>query len=246
MTSVCPFVMRAVGHAPLIRLWRVGARSARSGDTTVVRDDGRPTLIEGASYAYELGPAEGVGTLAATVEPEELFEPDRPGASRGRLRLNSRAGVLVIGVTPAGGPPCSAVVDVASAKLQYDNEFRWMLRDITSELSEAAVARFAPTQGPYTSKEDGDAITLYQRFAFLQAVLQSNDYHAALQQLLADPYVAWIGAARTRETARGLIASHASIRALVTVGPGYRLPSPNWNAFAACHARCQSNDWRQQ
>ena len=210
----------------LLRLSRVGARTSEPATESTGASGVTPALTEGSTYAYELTAVDGTSAIVATIEPQELFEPDRPSALRGRLHLNNRAGVLVIRVTTANGESFNVSTDVASAKLQYDKEYRWMLRDITSELAEAAVARFAPTQSRYAPTDHGESATLYQRFAFLQAVLQSNDYRAALQQLLAHPYVAWAGGAQSRPTSRALLATHRTIRALTAGGPRHSLPRP--------------------
>ena len=210
----------------LLQLSRVGVRTWEPATESTGAGGVTPALTEGSTYAYELTVVDGTSEIVATIEPQELFEPDRPGALRGRLHLNNRAGVLVIRVTTANGESFNVSTDVASAKLQYDKEYRWMLRDITSELAEAAVSRFAPIQSRYVPTDHGGSATLYQRFAFLQAVLQSNDYRAALQQLLAHPYVAWAGGAESRPTARGVLATHRTIRALTAGGPSHSLPRP--------------------
>ena len=210
----------------LLRLWPVGEPARQAAIGAANQGDHELTLMEGSTYGYELTRADGICPLEATIEPRELFEPDRPGATRGRLRLGNRAGVLVIGITPTTGVFSSVSVEVASAKLRYEEEYRWMLRDITSELAEAALARFGATQSRYTPIDRGEPATLYQRFAFLQAVLESNEYHGALQQVLAHPYVAWVQGTYRRQTSRGLLATHATVRALTAGGPSRRLHEP--------------------
>ena len=101
-----------------------------------------------------------------------------------------------------------------------------MLRDITSELAEVALARFGATQTRYTPIDRGEPTTLYQRFAFLKAVLESNEYHGTLQHVLAHPYVAWAQGTHRRQTSRGLLATHATVRALTAGGPSRRLHEP--------------------
>ncbi len=213
-----------------LRLWSV--RGPAHPVALEDQGDRRRTLVEGSTYGYELTNIDGTPCVGAAIEPHELFEPDKPGAARGRLRPGNRAGVLVIGTIRADGRFSSASVEVASAKLRYDEEYRWMLRDITSELAEAALARFGATQSRYAPIDQGEPATLYQRFAFLQAVLESDEYHGALQQVLAHPYVAWEQSTQRRETSRGLRATHSTVRALAAEGPRRRLHGP----LGALHA----------
>lgn len=211
----------------LLQLSRVGSLPHEPATGPTDPNIVAPTMIiEGSTYAYELTTPDGDSVLATAIEPRELFEPDRPSFPRGRLRINNRAGVLLIRVTTANGESWSGSIHVASAKLRYDEEYRWMLRDITSELAEAAVLRFAPTQGLYVPIDRGEPATLYQRFAFLQAILQSSDYRASLQQLLAHPYVVWQGGAQNRLTSRGVRSTHQAVRALTNGGPSHVLRSP--------------------
>ena len=210
----------------LLRLWPVGEPSRQAAKGAANEALHKATLMEGLTYGYELTRADGIRPLEATIEPRELFEPERPGAHRGRLRLGNRAGVLVIVITPTAEWSSSVSVEVASAKLRYEEEYRWMLRDITSELAEVALARFGPTQSRYAPIDRGEPTTLYQRFAFLKAVLDSNEYHGALQQVLTHPYVGWVQGTHRRETSRGLRATHATVRAMAAGGPSRRLHEP--------------------
>ena len=212
--------------AAQLRLWPVKELIPSAAAGVEVQLGNGPILLEGSTYGYELTKTDGSYPFAATLEPRELFEPDRPGANRGRLRLGNRAGVLVIGSTLADGVVSATSVEVASEKLRYDEEYRWMLRDITSDLAEGALARFGATQSRYTPIDQGEPTTLYQRFAFLQTVLGSEEYHGALQQVLTHPYVAWSQGINPRRTPRGLRATHATVRALVAGGPRRRLHEP--------------------
>ena len=208
-----------------LRLWLVRERRDQAGRPPPIQfvEEGRICLVEASHYGYELADNDSE-LLAARLEPSELFEPDRVGASRGRLHTGNRAGFVVVVATEASGIRSSGVLEVASAKLRYDDQFRWMLRDITSDLAEAALARFGPTQGNYAAQEDGEPATLYQRFAFLRAILESDEYRQALGLVLSRPYTAWETARAERSTARGVRASHTMIRALAAPGPRRMLP----------------------
>lgn len=218
-----------------LHLWSVGDRTGRTKTSTLLSDEARrePVLIEGSTYGYELSGTD--GKLEAVIEPRELFEPDRPGASRGRLCTGNRAGILVIKAVDKVGAVFSGSIEVMSAKLRYDEEYRWMLRDITSDLAEAALSRFGATQSRYVPIDQGEPATLYQRFAFLQAVLESDEYQQALQQVLGHPYVAWECSMRRRPTSSGLRSSHATVRAVVRAGPRIRLHEPLGSLVAVPH-----------
>lgn len=209
-----------------LRVWLVRDSKPVTGAPPGLRLDeaGRLILVEGLTYGYELLGADDSVFSSAKLEPCELFEPDRAGASRGRLTPGNRAGILAITLSGPGEFFVSATAEVASSKLRYEVEYRSMLRDITSDLAEAALARFGATQSHYALMDEGEPSTLYQRFAFLQALLDTEEYQQALNQVLARPYVSSVRKLTIVPTSRGLRASSSTIRALTQSGPRRALP----------------------
>lgn len=209
-----------------LRIW-----STRKSEHTGLRDSSLSSggaldwLTESSIYGYEL-------TLSSpaslnTLEPNELFDPDWTGALRGRLRTGNRAGMMIIGLSTSNGIYATGKIEIKSSKLDYDNEFQWMLRDITSDFVEVALARFGATQLQYTEPKTGDSSsTLYHKFAFLRAMLESEDFTEAIQQIIANPYIAWRDCMRSSPSSRGLRSSHASIRAMSSAGPRRPMSMP--------------------
>jgi predicted component of viral defense system (DUF524 family) len=183
-------------------------------------------LVEGSTYGYELEICEDRNKTQLILEPHELFEPDKIGSTRGRLRIGNRAGILIVSLTLADSSFSSVCLEIVSAKLRYEDEYRWMLRDITSELAELALMRFGASQSVYKPTQNKDSKVLYQKFAFLQAILESDEYQQALSQVLSSPYVAWVQDDHVRPTSRGLRSSHKTLRALATGTPRRHLPKP--------------------
>ncbi len=66
-----------------------------------------------------------------------------------------------------------------------------MLRDIAERMTELVMDRFAASEARFTLDETRDAETLYQRFAFLRALLDSESFQVALAEVLRRPHTAW-------------------------------------------------------
>ena len=120
-------------------------------------------------------------------------------------------------------------LEVRSRKLDYLKQYRWMLRDIASAVSEVVMERFAASEQAFLPDTSRDAATLYQRFAFLQSLLADELFDAAIHQVLARPYVAWVEIEEAVPPARGARASSSLGREIARPGP--RLPAATSSAL---------------
>lgn len=181
----------------------------------------RIQLLEGHEYRYEW---ESLPAFASTVstDPEEAFQPDtsdglkgrlRPGLSTGTLQVLLRSGEVTLG---------QLELEVRSRKLHYLSEYRWMLRDIADQMTELVMDRFAVSRTTFALEGTRDAVTLYQRFAFLRALLTSEVFQLALSEITRRPHVAWEERHETVGPGQPIRASAHTIRQLSR--PGVRAP----------------------
>jgi predicted component of viral defense system (DUF524 family) len=130
-----------------------------------------------------------------------------------------------------GRLPVSVVVDdvqllevafeVRSVKLDYLNQYRWMLRDIAEHFTEAVMDRFAATETKFTVDESSDARTLYEKFAFLRSLLRDEQFQSAIRLIINEPHIAWNEIREPRSPGRGIRASSRLARELVKPGPRF-------------------------
>ena len=148
---------------------------------------GGSALREGATYRYEIKHAADV-----EVEPRELFDPDDPSWTQGRLNPAQAVGRLRIQVTDrttrlAG----TANIDVLAVKLDHETEYRQMLTDISAFAAEAVLQGFAPSS-LNLSPSELPAELLYLRFAMIAAYLQDPAFEAAIARVTSQPHHTWI------------------------------------------------------
>jgi uncharacterized protein len=180
-------------------------------------------LLEGQEYLYEWENLPAFVTTVST-DPEEAFQPDtldgrkgrlRPGLSTGALQIMLRSGEVALG---------QLELEVRSRKLNYLSEYRWMLRDIADQMTELVMDRFAVSSTSFTHDGTRDAVTLYQRFAFLRALITSESFQIALHEITRRPHVAWEDRHEAVGPGQPLRASAHTLRQLAR--PGMRAPWP--------------------
>lgn len=144
-------------------------------------------LVEGEEYRYQwMGPP---GVLVA--EPRELFQADSIDGRAGRLRTGLAVGFVEATLSCNGLDAGSLEFEVRSRKLQYEDEYQWMLRDIAGHMTELVMERFSASDLRFEQDESRDATTLYQRFEFLRALLKSERFTEAFQEVIHNPHTGW-------------------------------------------------------
>jgi predicted component of viral defense system (DUF524 family) len=173
-------------------------------------------LLEDSEYVYELM---GLGAAdAIRLEPAELFFPDPGDARHGRLRTGSYVGVLPIEVE-ANAARLRSVVEVQSRKLGYLAEYRWMLRDLTTEATSLVLERFAPTRQRLTDDWLSKPRTAYERFVHLQSLFADPAFEQAVLYVTNRPYVDWAEQPETRLPTQPITGGSRLGRALSRPGP---------------------------
>jgi len=175
-------------------------------------------LLEGAEYryAFELvldpdGPV--------VLEPREVFSPDSSDWRTGRLRPGLYTGTLPVVIMSGGQELGRAVFEVRSRKLDYLNQYQWMLEEIADSMAELVMERFAPTEQRFRVDGSADAATLYARFAMLKWLFSGEAFEAAIQQVLSYPHRAWTEETEYRKPGQLIRMSARVTQALSRPGP---------------------------
>lgn len=176
-------------------------------------------LLEGAEYRYEL---HGITGSAVVLEPREIFQPDTDDGLTGRIRPGLHTGALRVTLQLDEKSLGHAVLEVRSRKLGYVNEYQWMLSDIADQMTELVMDRFGATSAQFVADESRDAVTLYQRFAFIRALINAEGFQNAINQILRRPHLAWEEQAVAIRPGQGMKGGSRLSRELVRPGPRTR------------------------
>jgi len=142
-------------------------------------------LLEGKAYEYELPKGYSLKNISGIVHPS------RRNTHRGRITPNIYVGRLALIIAHAEYESIDIAVEVRSIKADYRSEYRKMLEDITAECTELLMLHSSPVTQKFTVDYDGDSATLYQRFAFVQSIVDSDDFRNAVHRVISMPVTAW-------------------------------------------------------
>jgi len=174
-------------------------------------------LLEGMEYRYLFSLSDHNGPIS--TDRPEIFIADDESGQAGRLRAGLYTGLLPVLVSADGVPVGRVSLEVRSRKLDYLQHYRWMLRDIASEVTEVLMERFAASELRFAVEQSRDAPTLYQRFAFLKSLIAGESFEAAIHKVLTQPFVSWVDEEEFRRPGAGIRANSRVARELAASGP---------------------------
>jgi predicted component of viral defense system (DUF524 family) len=174
-------------------------------------------LVEGTEYVYILNVPDAAGPF--DTDHSEMFVADTERGDRGRLRTGLHTGAVEVRFFAASQVVGKICFEVQSTKLSYVTDYHWMLRDIADVCADLVMDRFAPSAARFSVNDTRNVETLYQRFAFLRSVLESDEFRAAIGQILTSPHVTWENVEDVTWHGRGVRPSSHISRSLVRPGP---------------------------
>ena len=155
-------------------------------DTAHLNGEEPIQLLEGYSYEYELPDG------YELKEIPKIIHPSRKNKNRGRITPNIYVGRLALTAFNAENDEnFELAVEVRSIKAEYRSEYRKMLEDITAECTELLMLHSSPVTQKFTVDYESDSATLYQRFAFVQSIVDSDDFRNAVNRIISMPVTAW-------------------------------------------------------
>ncbi len=178
-------------------------------------------VLEDIEYRYEVDGLDG----GVRLEPREIFDADDSSERTGRVRPGRRTGTIPVAVLDQMGNLIGRCdIEVRSRKLSYLDDYRWMLGRIADEATEALMLRFAASEIRVAPTQGGSPRTLYQRFALLKALIESETLDGAVSLVTNRPHVEYRGELERAQPQRGLRPGRETIKALT--GPGPRIHAP--------------------
>lgn len=171
-------------------------------------------LLENSEYRYEIDLGESEAG-AVSFDRQEVFFPDDESGLRGRLKPGLHTGLMPVTVTASARWTASVCLEIRSARLNFESEYRWMLRDIAEIASELVLDQFAASEQRLAADPALTADSAYQRFAFVRSMVVGGELDAAMQEILARPFESWEGEERWQRPGQGWVSGSEGVRELV-------------------------------
>ncbi len=187
MVRCLDFEGRLAGVLRLVQADRKG-ESIRILTPNEAREHGEEAvqLLEGRSYDFELLNARGKLCIQAT----RVVKPSLIRPAIGRIDTGVETGMLqlVLEDLDTSIPMARGSVEVLSAKINYREDYRGMLRFIAEECSELLFDIRASARMRLEPKFKSGTHNLQQKVEFLAAELTSRRFVAALQRVTTMPH----------------------------------------------------------
>ena len=148
--------------------------------------ESRWQLVEGEEYEYAF---EG----NYHFKEHELVRPSKSSPSRGWIKTGIYVGCLTLTVTNDAGFETEVSFEVRSVKMDYRTDYKTMLHDITSHFTDLVMMQGAPVTQRFEVDPNENSNTLYQQFAFMKSLVDSEEFEEALNKILYNPIHKWTG-----------------------------------------------------
>lgn len=144
-------------------------------------------IKEGNFYEYE------ISNNKFCLEASEIVSQSKVNASSGRISPNIYVGTLTLNILDRETEEkCSEVkLEVQSVKTSYREDYRHMLEEITEKCTELLLQHSSPVSQFFEADFNGDANTLYQRFAFIKSILDTIEFNDSIHKILTSPVTKW-------------------------------------------------------
>lgn len=142
-------------------------------------------LKEGYSYEYSI---QNEDSYLETIPG--IIHQSRRYPFRGRITPGNYVGRLPLKiVTPKGD--LGFAIEIRSSKSDYRKEYRRMLEEITIECTDLLMIHSSPVTQRFKVDYGSDSESLYQRFAFVQSMVDSEDFSNAVYRVINSPITRW-------------------------------------------------------
>ena len=150
--------------------------------------ESRFQIKEGCFYEYKVSNT----TFRLRTSSKEIVKESKVDPSSGRLSPNIYVGTLMLEVFQEGNDEKYPVkVEVTSVKTKYREDYRIMLGDITERCTDLIMQHTSPVVQNFEPDFGRDPKTIYQQFAFLKSIIDSEEFNDSVMKIISSPITQW-------------------------------------------------------
>ena len=154
--------------------------------------DGRKSLqlVEGKQYYYELSNAD----FCIDGDSQIITcYASRSGVSNGTISTGNYVGTFSADIRHKTSKEKFGTfsIEIRSSKMDYVEDYRRMLEDITEYCTELLMQQSSPVTQNYVIDSESDPKTQYERFAFVKSLVESESFEDAVSQIECHPIKKW-------------------------------------------------------
>ena len=152
-------------------------------------------ILEGNSYDYTISDKD----FRLNCSYNGIVTKLTRELSSGRIVPNIYVGTLSLLITDNTQPDkdFKITLEVLATKFDtkldksYRENYRFMLKDITDKCTELLMQINSPVEQNFETDFSRDNETIYQRFSFINAIIQNKDFEEAVLKIIASPKTNW-------------------------------------------------------
>lgn len=177
-------------------------------------------LVEGKFYDYKIEKGYSLNDTNGIVSRNKFDK------SIGRLSPNIYVGTLSLDIfSEEEKKNCGTLkLEVQSVKTSYREDYRTMLSDITEHCIELIFQHSSPVTQIVDIDYEKDPKALYQQFAFVKSILDTEDFKNAVHKVISSPVTKW-KESETDKDIRGVRRLNSkALRQIVTSSNRIKIP----------------------
>lgn len=150
-------------------------------------------LVEGCSYTYECMSDDGNIYQLKSIDEIIAHHRSERHKNEGRITTGIYVGTLPISVFNVATKEIFGNIDIEirSTKSEYETDYRQMLGDIAEYYTDLVLQQGAPLTQRLEIDAQSSAKTLYQRFAFVKSLIESDAFSEAIHKIISNPIKKW-------------------------------------------------------
>lgn len=151
-------------------------------------------LVEGCSYTYECTSDDGNIYQLKVIDEIIAHHKSERHKNEGRITTGIYVGTLPICVYNITTQEIFGNIDIEirSTKSEYETDYRQMLEDIAKYYTDLVLQQGAPVTQRLEIDANSSAETLYQRFAFVKAFIESDAFSEAIHKIISNTIRKWV------------------------------------------------------
>jgi predicted component of viral defense system (DUF524 family) len=201
-------------------------------DEAITNGEAVVQLLEGRSYEYKLSNE----NYRLYTSIKGIISTSNRDNSSGRITPNIYVGTLSLFVQDSNKQfqEKDISVEVLATKMNseldksYRENYRFMLDNITEKCTELLMQINAPINQHYEIDFEKDNKTIYQRFAFVQSLIGSNEFTEAIQKIISSPTTQWKQDEELKDIRSLRRITNSNIRQLVSASNRFELPEEHF------------------
>lgn len=152
-------------------------------------------ILEGNTYEYAFTNS----NLRLSCSYQGITSQSKKNASSGRIVPNVFVGTLSLYIKDITQPEKEYIIPIEVLATKFDTKidksyrdnYRFMLKEITDKCTELLMQINSPIEQNFETDFNRDNETIYQRFSFINSIIQNKNFEEAIQKIIANPKTNW-------------------------------------------------------